>query len=225
MKRIIYLIYTCCFIAISQNSKENDIVCDLLPTIKSDSKVNASLRELSKDDYERYINEKSNEIEFFKNSDSIENVLISKYPKLFLKNNKNTLTINFDGKSKSFINNNIQGRTFSKYTIKGVFKDYFIIGEEFHESWSCTLINIKTNKFYTLPNNPTFINENLFYGYSNYYGDEELTVIDVINNNKIMLTFSDIYIVNSYILSNHIMFETQCTNSNEKKYFELFLLP
>ena len=225
MKKIIYLIYISCFIIIGQNSKESNNICDLLPIIRSESKMNISLREFSKGDYERYKNENSNEIVLFKNSDSIERVLTTKYPKLFLKENKNVLTVGFDSKSKSFINNNIQDKTFSKYIIKGMFKDYFIINEEFYEGWSCTLINVKTNKLYTLPSNPIFINENFFYSYSNFYGEEELRVIDVINNNSFLLTFSDVYFISSYNLSNHIMFEVKCMNSNEKKYLELLLLP
>ncbi|MCF6279784.1 MAG: hypothetical protein L3J14_05490 [Flavobacteriaceae bacterium] len=225
MKRIVYLIYMSCFIAISQNAKENDIVCNLLPTIKSDSKMNISLNELSKTDYERYKNENSNEIVLFKNSDSIEKILITKYPKIFFKEDGNILKVKFDGESKYFVNNNIPDKTFSNYSIKGMFKDYFIINEEFYESWSCTVVNVKTNKLYTLPSNPIFINETLFYSYSNYYGEEELKVIDVINNKDFLLTFSNVSFLSFYNSSNHIMFEVECMYSSEKKYLKLLLLP
>jgi hypothetical protein len=50
---------------------------------------------------------------------------------------------------------------------------------------------LETFESYILPGEPIFINPNLVYGYTNYYGDGELKIIDLERGKDVVLTFSN----------------------------------
>ena len=84
------------------------------------------------------------------------------------------------------------------------------------------MINLKNGKFYSLPSKPIFINDTLFYAYSNYYGDEDLTIVDVTNEKIVSLVFPNIHFNESYNNSTYnIRFEVECANSRGKKYLQI----
>ena len=198
--------------------------CDLLPRIKNESKINIALSEISKEIYEKGKTDIQNKILEFSNSDSIEKVLIKKHPKLFIKKDS-SLIFQFKNDTKIFSNNRVQEKTYSDYSIKGSYQDLIFIVQNFYEDWLTSAINIKTGKVYSFSGKPNFINESLFYSYSNYYGDEDLTIVDVKNEETISLTFSNIEFRDSYYstngISNYIRFKVEYLNSTEKKYLQI----
>ncbi|MCH3883624.1 hypothetical protein [Tenacibaculum aquimarinum] len=201
--------------------------CDLLPTIKSESKINVSLKEISKEIYLARKSENINKIKVFSNSDSIEKILIKKHPKLFIKKDS-SLIFKHKNDSTIFLKNRIQSnKSYSDYSIKGSFKNYIFIINIGYEEESTSAINIKNGKVYTFSGKPTFVNDNLFYAYSNYYGDgdSELVFVDVTNEETVLFTFQNIQLNESYYtsngVSNYIMFKVECLESQEKKYLQI----
>ena len=208
-----------------KNASKKIRKCDLLPTIKSESKINVSLKEISKEKYSARKIENTNKIELFSNSDSIEKILIKKHPKLFKKKDS-SLVFKHKNNSTIFLKNRIlSNKSYSDYSIKGSFKDYLFIINIGYEEESTSAINLKNGKVYTFSGKPTFVNNNLFYAYSNYYGDGEVIVIDIANEETVLLTFQNSQFNDSYYItngvSNYIMFEVECLDSREKKYLQV----
>ena len=80
------------------------------------------------------------------------------------------------------------------------------------------MVNVKTSKSYFLPGKPNFISDNNFYGHSNYYGEEELVMIDIKKEEYITLLFNDVIIVDSYNFSKIIRCKVQDMNISTIKY-------
>jgi len=206
---------------VNNKQQTNKTTLDLLPKIKSNKGINLVLNEITKEEYERLKKSNRNELILFSNSDSIENILKKRHPILFKKHKGKFIFKTENRGEVTVFNNLVQDKTYSKYEVKAKFNDYVIFNYNLYEGWYVVLVNVKTNKSYVLPGKPNFINDHIFYGHSNYYGEEELIMIDVKNEEYLTLIFDDVLISNSYNFNNYIRFEVQDFGLSTKKYFQI----
>jgi len=207
--------------AVNKKQLTNKITLDLLPNIMSNKGIDIVLNEISKTEYDRLKNSNRNELVLFSNSDSIENILEKRHENLFKKNEGKFIFKTENRGEVTLFNNLVQDKTYSKYEVKARFNDYVILNYNLYEGWYVVLVNVKTNKSYVLPGKPNFINDHIFYDHSNYYGEEELVMIDVKKEEYLTLTFDDVLITNSYNFNHCIRFEVQDFGLSTTKHFQI----
>jgi hypothetical protein len=151
--KTVYLILVLLIISFFSQAQEG-IKCDLQPRVTTNSPSKFSLKEIMDEEFNSKKRENINTLVFFSNSDSIENILRHKYPKLFIKENEKYQFKSIDNEIVTVWNNLEQDKTYSKYTVKAQFKNYIIIFQEYYEGAMFVLIDTETNIAYTLPDKP-----------------------------------------------------------------------
>ncbi|MCD2258376.1 hypothetical protein [Psychroserpens luteolus] len=218
-KVLLLLVIVICNMSYSQERDE----CDLLSTTSvATSALKFNLREITAKNYNSNKISIAEKFSLISNSDSIENVLKSKYPKLFKKKNNKFVFETFDGKNITVHNNLVQDKTYMTYTFKALYKNYVIIFQNYYEGSSSILIDTKTNAVYLLPDKPYFITDTLVYSYGHYNGGTDLTILDIGKNKALYFTFDNIWFESTYYLSTDLKFKVKCMASEETKYLEVF---
>ncbi|WP_152604769.1 hypothetical protein [Psychroserpens jangbogonensis] len=184
----------------TQAYSQVSINCAINPTINSNNGCSISLNQIIKEDIKKYqsycSNSKSfnaNEFTFLDNNEVIENHLFKSYPLNF----KKTKT-GFEFKNqqdqilkieKAYLNSN--SKQIRNYDFIAKVGHFIIISQTGYESWNYLLIDLKNFNSYNLPGQPVFIDSNLIYGYTNYYGNGELTIINIETNSDVTLSFEN----------------------------------
>ncbi len=126
-----------------------------------------------------------------KNSDSIEQVLVKKHPKIFNKNGSKFIFKNYKGDDIVVENKNSKEdfKLFLSYQIIGIFNNHVIINELGYESWNSVMVNLNDGTAYSLADEPIFIKPNLIYAHTPYYGDFDITIIDLDKKTDLSMSF------------------------------------
>lgn len=230
MKANIHIIFSVIFLfTLGKNIKpieknihiEKQVGCDLLPSVRTNSSTSFHMNEIDSSEYNSKTFKAPYKLTLFANSDSIEKIYNEAYPNIFKKTEKGYKFKTIDGRDIVVENNPNQEKSYSKYEFKAKFKDYVIILMTYYEGGEVVLVDIKTGFAFTMIDKPRFITENLVYSFADYYGDADIQIYNIENRKSIELSFSNLSIVDSYNIANHIFFKTVCLESNEKKYFQI----
>jgi hypothetical protein len=230
MKKICLIPILIGFVCKSQNAEKikvvdsikEEVLCDLLPSVKTESAVYFHIKEISSLEFNSKRTVNIDRPVLFPNSDSIEDVLIKKYPKTFNKKNGAYIFNSYLGDKIIIKNNLVQDKSYSKYVFKASYKNYIFIVEEFYEGGNTLVIDLETNKCYSMYGEPHFITDKLLYGYTFNYGDTDFKIIDIEKKEYVSLYFENVVFEDSYSFSNIIRIKAKCLNSEEIKYLEIF---
>ncbi|MEH6536729.1 MAG: hypothetical protein V7719_10070 [Psychroserpens sp.] len=219
--KILYLFLAVLIISFSSQAQE-EISCDLLPSVTTNSPSKFYLNEITAETFNSKKRVNTNALVLFSNSDSIENILQHKHPKLFKKKNGKYLFKNIDNQVITVRNNLVEDKTYSKYAFKAQFKNYIVVFQEYYEGAMSLLIDTNTNKAYSLPDKPYFITDKLVYSYGLYSGGGTmLTILDIGKNEYISFDFDNIIFESTYNISINLRFKIKCMYSDETKYLEV----
>jgi len=208
--------------------------CLINPRIYSASGCNFRLEQLKQVDIDKYkmycsYNESYNLTEFkdINNSDSLELNLFKVYPLNFNKIESGFEFKNYAGKKIKIQKSgpNVDMKEFSDYNIISKTHNFIVISQTGYESWSYLLIDLDNFISYNLPSKPIFINSNLIYGFTNYYGSGEITFINMKNKTEITLSFEHEITSVSYSrnLSMGTLLEFRKEKCNSEKYLSIIV--
>lgn len=219
MKHLIIILG--CLILSSNSNAQDASECDLLPSVYTSSAINFHMKEITEEDYTSRRKKEKEQLILFRNSDSIEKVFQYKYPKIFNKKDDGYVFKGFNDKDVFVRNNLKKDKSHSKYQFKAQYKNYIIISEQFYEGGRSVLVDVNTNKSYTLDDKPHFITDTLIYSVVFDYGNTILSILDVEKKEQISLEFKNILPEEFYNLSNHIRLKLKCMKSGEVRYLEV----
>jgi len=206
--------------------------CDINPTIQSNNGCSFRLNKLVDEDIDKYkkycsnsMSYNSSEYTHLDNDDLIENHLFESYPLNFKKIKTGFEFINQQGQILKIqkVNLNSNSKHYQNYDLIAKVNHFIIISQTGYESWNYLLIDLNNFNSYYLPGKPVFIDSNLIYGYTNYYGSGELTIINIERENDVTLSFDDeiLNIKYSNNLSIGILLEFRNENCNYNRFLNI----
>ncbi len=203
------------------DSKKQEVLCDLLPRVRTSSSLEFYAREISEVEYNSRKKKNIQEFTFFSNSDSIEDFLIKKYPNIFKKVDNGYNLESYQGGNIKIKNNIVDSKAYSKYTFKGKYNKYIFVKVDLYEGGQVIIIDTETNKSISTPGKPYFINDDFVYSYAFDYGTSDIHIFDLRKKESLLLSFENLILEDTYNISNHIRFKVKCLNSMETKYIEI----
>jgi hypothetical protein len=206
--------------------------CGINPTINSNNGCSVRLNQLTKeeiDKYQKYCSfsksYNSSEYTYLDNDELIENHLLESYPLNFKKTKTGFEFKNQKGKILKIqkINLSSDFKQNQNYDFIAKINHFIIISQTGYETWNYLLIDLNNFNSYNLPGEPVFIDSNLVYGYTNYYGTGAITIIDIKRDEDATLLFeNEILNVNySYNLSMGILLELRNKNCNSNQFLNI----
>ena len=174
--------------------------CGINPSIKSNNGCSIRLNQLKDneiDKYQKYCSNlksyNSSEYTYLDDDNLIENHLFESYPSNFKKTKTGFEFKNKQGEILKIqkVNLNSDSKQYQNYDFIARVSHFIVISQTGYESWNYLLIDLSNFNSYDLPGEPVFIDSNLIYGYTNYYGSGELTIINFERENDVTLSFEN----------------------------------
>jgi len=174
--------------------------CNIDPYIVSNSGCSVRLTQIKQKDVETYkiycVEKEAYNISSYihiNDSDSLEKLLIQKYPDHFKINETGFDFIDNQGEKIEI--RNIKAvydiKDKQEYKITTIIGKYLVVYISGYEWWNYRLIDTENFVQYILPGPPIFINSELLYAYTNCYGSGEIKFIDTEKNKDVSLSFEN----------------------------------
>jgi hypothetical protein len=193
----------CCF------AQENTDDCNLLPMFNSESGIQVSLSIITEDEYLRLESQYPVPGPWESiNSDSAELKLIRRYPAIFV--NKNNCYFFKSVKNKIIAickdvpAKDQDDKTFQDYKVVNISSNYVTFISIGYESEVYYIVDPEKNTIYISYGRPDFSKDFRFaYSHSNDYGDERITIIDLVFQRDVCLTFDNWYVESGYFIEDN----------------------
>lgn len=174
--------------------------CELNQRLNSTLKAHIDV--ISETEYTRLrsIYFKSEKIEQHKlNSDSLEKALVKMYPATFsLKNSCYTFK-SFNGQEIKVCK--FQGanmKEYSTYEFVGTNCNLILINTGQYESWGNLYVNPNTGEAFSTMGEPIYLNCDYLYSHSSYYGEEEISIVNLNDKRNMVLIYDGWSTVESF---------------------------
>ena len=151
--------------------------------------------------------------------------LTKKYPKIFKLKDSCLIYISELNDNNKLCKNRVQTKEYSDYTLKGIYSGFALIETIGYESWGFISVDLKNGlSFYTM-GKPLTSNGETSIAYSNYYGEEEISLTDLKTKKSYVIgiegwrTVESKVFENIYYLKLESEFQTDC--KKELKYLKI----
>ena len=200
--------------------------CELNQSLKST--INSDIDIITETEYNRLRNIyfKSEKVELHKlNSDSLESALVKTFPNVFsLKDSCYTFKSISGGEIKACKLKGSDEKDYSTYEFVNANCNLIQLSIGVYEGWGNIYVNPNTGEAFYTGGDPIYLNCDYLYSHTNYYGDEEISIVNLRDKKYMILNFDGWYTIESFTFQSYFVFKLKSYNCRDKvKYLNVLI--